>query len=413
MDTSALGELLAAKLGIEAESMGPSFLNSLARRLLTQVNSNELQAFVGKAAAGGEHWQKLVESAVVSETWFFRDGEPFNYLVETVSRMWQKHRAIRILSCPCSTGEEPYSAAIALSEAGLPRESFAIDAADVSLGALKAAQVGEFKSRAFRGSHGVDRARYFQHDPGAQFWRLKPAWRSMVRFRHANLVSLQGLESAEPYDIVLCRNLLIYLHAEARAAVMSALRRLLTEDGILIVGHADPAIAREHGFTGIGAPGAFAFAKSTARKARKPAAPNWRSDFAKKGNLTCGAGPSAPATRRRHDISAAVKTVRSLRAEPSLDHIRLLGDQGKVKEAIQACRDYVQRIPDSADGYFLLGVLRGALQENDAAERALRRALYLDPDHSGARMHLSLLHDTKSNSAAAQHRARLNRVREP
>ena len=412
METSALSELLAVKLGIDVESMGPSFLNSLARRLVTPSNSNELQAFVQKAAAGGAHWQHLVESAVVSETWFFRDGEPFDHIVETVRRKWQGRRAIRILSCPCSTGEEPYSVAIALSEAGLPRESFSVDAADVSSSALKAAQAGEFKSRAFRGGHRTDRARYFQHDSATQLWRLKPEWRSMVRFRPVNLVSFQGLEEAAPYDIVLCRNLLIYLHAEARASVMAGVRRLLTETGVLIVGHADPAIAREHGFTGIGGPGAFAFTKSSSRKTRKPAAPDWTSDLANDGNLTGAARPPAPAGRRRPDISATAKAGHSLHVAPTLERIRLLGDQGKVTEAVQACRDYVQRVPDSADGYFLLGVLRGALQENDAAERALRRALYLEPDHAGARIHLSLLHEIKNSLAKAPYRSRLNQGRE-
>jgi len=413
MDTSALSELLASKLGIDAESMGPSFLSSLARRILPQPSSAELQSFVRKAANGGECWQKVVENAVVSESWFFRDGEPFDHIVETVRQKWHGTRAVRVLSCPCSTGEEPYSVAIALSEAGLPPESFAIVAADINASALKTAQTGVFKARAFRGSHRVDRAQYFQHDAATQRWRVKQAFRSMIHFQPANLVSLQGLENAGLYDIVLCRNLLIYLHAKARDSVMASLRRLLTDDGVLIVGHAEPAIAREHGFTGIGEPGAFAFAKAGAPKSHKATSRTRADRFARTEKLSRSAGVPSLKGSQTPEIGVAGKAVRLVQAEPSLQRIRQLGDQGRVAEAIQACRDYVRRVPDSADGYFLLGVLRGAVQEDEAAEAALRRALYLEPEHVGARMHLTLLHDARRNNlAAGPMRARASRERQ-
>ncbi len=295
VDTTALGELLAQKLGLDPDSMGPSFLGSVARRSLEQSGCADLQTFIRAAAAGGEPWQKLVENAVVSETWFFRDDAPFDHIVSAVQSKWRGGGPIRLLSCPCSTGEEAYSIAIALSDAGLPPEAFTIDAADVSLSSLKAAQAGVFKSRSFRGSHRVDRTFYFQHIHGEQRWRLKPAFRAMVQFRPANLVSHQGLEKTRPYDIVLCRNLLIYLHTQARAGVMATLRRLLTEDGLLIIGHAEPAIAREHGFTGVGDPGAFAFVRSSASKARKMPLPGSLADRARRDHVKHRAGPPASA----------------------------------------------------------------------------------------------------------------------
>jgi chemotaxis protein methyltransferase WspC len=416
VETAALGELLAVKLGLDAESMGPSFLSSVARRCLHQSGFADLRTFLLAAAAGGDPWHKLVESVVVSETWFFRDEAPFDLIVDAVRANWRGHGAapVRVLSCPCSTGEEAYSVAMSLIDAGLPPEAFAIDAADVSLGSLKAARAAAFRPRSFRGSTRINRARYFHYDPAAQRWRLKPAFREMVEFHPANLVSLQGLENARPYDIVLCRNLLIYLHAEARACVMAALRNLLTEDGILVVGHAEPSIAREYGFTGAGNPAAFAFAKSSGSRVRKKALPDSRGDRTRKSTLPLRAGPSAPAVRRRAELATAPKAGRALQTEPTLQRIRFLGDAGRMDEAIHACRNYVRRVPDSAEGYFLLGVLCGALKQESAAETALRRALYLEPDHAGALMHLSLIHDARSDTAtAARLRARANKGSQP
>ncbi len=412
METAALGELLAAKLGLDAENMGPSFLGSVARRILHQSGYVDLRTFIQAASAGGEPWERLVENAVVPETWFFRDGAPFEYIVNAVRENWHGRgaHAVRVLSCPCSTGEEAYSVAIALSDAGLPPDAFAIDAADVNPKSLKTARAGVFRPRSFRGSHRIARARYFHHDREAQRWRIKPAYRAMVQFWSANLVSLQGLENARPYDIVLCRNLLIYLHDRARASVMAALRNLLTENGILIVGHAEPSIAREYGFMGVGDPAAFAFVRTAVSKARKKALADLKDDHTRRGKLTLRVAPAATAGRRRSDLAAAAKAARSLQTEPTLQRIRVLGDAGHMEEAILACRNYVRRVPDSADGYFLLGVLCSALKDDPAAENALRRALYLQPDHAGALMHLALILDARNDSAtAARLRARASR----
>lgn len=413
LETSALGELLAGRLGLDAQSLGPSFLASAARRSLQHSGYGDLHAFLRAAAAGGEAWQKLVESVVISETWFFRDEVPFAHIANTVRAAWNGggNSPVRVFSCPCSTGEEAYSVAIALSEAGLPNEAFSIDAADVSSSALKAARAGVFKSRSFRGGHKVDRSRYFHHDSGTQTWRLKPAYREMVQFRPVNLISLDGLDSARRYDIVLCRNLLIYLHPKARSRVMEALWNLLTKDGILIVGHAEPSIAREHGFTGVGDPGAFAFAKANASKARKKTVQDLSNVRPQRNNPLSHLASSFAAARRSPEYAAVANSARAHSTELSLQRIRSLADAGQTEEAMQACRNYVRRVPDSADGYFLLGLLCSALKDDHAAERALRRALYLEPNHAGALMHLALIHDSKHETAAAARlRARANRA---
>ena len=413
MDTTALGEMLAEKLGLDAESMGPSFLASIARRSLHQSGYADLPAFVRAAAAGGETWEKLVENVVVSETWFFRDEAPFEYIAEAAQQSLRVRGAgpIRFLSCPCSTGEEAYSVAIALTEAGLPPSTFTIDAADVSPNSLKMAHAAIYRTRSFRGNHRIDRAHYFQHESDTKRWKLKPAFRAMVKFRPANLVALEGLEHSQPYDFVLCRNLLIYLHPRARAHVLAALRRLLTPDGILIVGHAEPAIAREHGFTSVGDPRAFAFVKAAKAEARKHFMSISSASRALRNNLKSHSQLPVAAAHGNTEKKPVTASSQSRAIAPTLETIRKLGDAGRTQEAIQQCRDYVRRVPDSAEGYFLLGVLCGAMKNDSEAETALRRALYLQPDHAGALTHLSLNHYAKGNTlTAARLRARADRI---
>jgi chemotaxis protein methyltransferase WspC len=298
---------------------------------------------------------------------------------------------VRILSCPCSTGEEPYSVAIALSEAGFAPSAFSIDAADVSRSALAIAESAVYRRRAFRGPR-PDPPRCFDHDAAAREWRLKEAYRTMVRFRRANLVSREGLEGLPRYDVILCRNLLIYLHAEARAAVMTALREMLADGGVLIVGHAEPAIAREHGFVGGGPPGAFAFSHSHAAAAAA-------SESASRGKAShTRPGASERAIHRqpgsRSDMPARGQPEP---ARPTLEGIRLTADRGDLAQAIAACREFVRHSPDSADGHYLLGVLHGAVGNAQAAEPALRRAVYLQPDHAEALLHLALAREARGD----------------
>ena len=261
MNTHALHDLLTTKLGLDPDAVGPSFLTMVARRSVAKSGQADLDSFVDAARHGGEAWEILLDQVLVLETWFFRDRATFETLPSLVRHRWRGPGSapVRLLSWPCSTGEEPYSVAIALSEAGLPREAFTIDAADVSPQAIAAARAGIYGPRSFRGAGPWHRSPYFEHAEGRGHWRVTPAYRSMVEFRRANLVSLHGLAPAARYDVVLCRNVLIYLHAEARARVMRTLGSLLEPGGVLIVGHAEAGIALEHGFRVHGAPEAFAF----------------------------------------------------------------------------------------------------------------------------------------------------------
>jgi chemotaxis protein methyltransferase WspC len=381
-EIEALRELLASKIGFNSDVLGPGFLESVMRRLEQARVLNGARQFLQDARAGGQNWEWILKEIVVSETWFFRDQRPFQYITERVADQWQcRGVASRIFSCPCSTGEEPYSVAIALAEAGLPESAFHIEAADVSPSAVRRAQAANFSRRSFRGAETRDLGRYFTGQ-GQGHWEVKPEFRRLVRFRVANLLDLTSVEPV-PFDIVLCRNLLIYMHEDARRLVMSVLRALLADNGILIVGHAEAAVPMQYGFRPVADTGAFAFAPGPVMRA-------------------------TAAARTIHGVVCPPKKTVVLPDQPltlSLEAIRELADQGKLEAATSACQMFVQQQPASAEAHYLLGVLLRAVGDESSAETALRRVLYLEPDHAGALEHLALAHDFQGNTARA-HRLR-------
>src|SRR6266446_6784075 len=112
-------------------------------------------AFAERLENSSEDLQALVEQIVVPETWFFRDVQPFRFVgrwVATEAARSGPERVFRVLSIPCSTGEEPYSIAMSLLDRGVPAGSFTIDAADVSRRSLAHARAGRYGKRSFRGN---------------------------------------------------------------------------------------------------------------------------------------------------------------------------------------------------------------------------------------------------------------------
>jgi chemotaxis protein methyltransferase WspC len=407
--------LLSTRIGFDIHTVGPQAIESGCRQSMEEAGVSDPTAYARMLAGDPDAWNRLLDRVVIPETWFFRDIAPFelaaNLAREHVSRA--SDRVLRILSCPCSTGEEPYSLVMAILHAGVPPESFIVDAVDVSRRALESAQVAEFRIRSFREKALWFRSHYFDHAEGGGLWHLKDSVASLVRFRHGNLIAPDFLEDDGPYDIVFCRNLLIYLHAEARLLALTALRRLVGEGGVLVVGHAEAAFARENGFTLTGAAAAFAFSNPGARVVtiQQPRSGQ---------NMTSKVPPRPPAAASRvaplSSVTPAAPTNRAAlppqEPETSLLIIaRRFGDSGQLNEALRVCGEYLQLVPDSAEGHFLQGVLHDALGHVELAVASFRKALYLDPTHREALLHLALKQEARGDgSGAALLRARARRA---
>jgi chemotaxis protein methyltransferase CheR len=184
--------------------------------------------------------QELVEALLNNETYFFRDRQVFNQLAGTVlpalCRARSESRTLRIWSAGCSTGQEPLSLAIMLIEQGLtPGNGWAVDlvATDVSHTAIEAARIGRYSRFEIQRGLGVTQMlRHFEEGPDG--WQASRQVLGMVRYQVANL--LDGPPPGGAFDLILCRNLLIYFDDEAKRLACAQLRHALAAHGRLLLG---------------------------------------------------------------------------------------------------------------------------------------------------------------------------------
>jgi chemotaxis protein methyltransferase WspC len=215
-----------------------------------------------------EEQQRLIQTAAVPETWFHRDPAAFETLVKLAKDKLKKDPTpLRILCLPCSTGEEAYSIAAALANAGITPDQYILDAVDINAAALAFAQNGEYKAPAFRKCPEDYREKHFTA-AGEDTWKLTADWKSQVRFRQGNMLVLESVTSGEPYDFVFNRNLLIYFARPDQAKALSHLRKLLKPDGVIFVAAGEGGIFLANGFRTLRIPHAFAFRQAPPRQER-------------------------------------------------------------------------------------------------------------------------------------------------
>jgi chemotaxis protein methyltransferase CheR len=192
-----------------------------------------------------------VEAMVNNETCFFRDQANFALLTGPVLDTIREHRMatrkLRIWSAACSTGQEPYSLAIAIAEN--PEKwrgwTMQIMATDVSTSALAQARSGRYSQFEIqRGLPVMQMIRYFEQN--GEEWTAKDNIRKMVTFAEHNM--LEPARHFGKFDIILCRNMLMYLGDDKRSQVLDGIAPLIADDGILMLGAAETVIGQTQNF---------------------------------------------------------------------------------------------------------------------------------------------------------------------
>lgn len=220
--------LVSSRLAPLARAEGLETVAQLLARLRTQAS----EALV----------QQAVEAMATHESYFFRDAAPFEQLAETVLppliAARQSRRSLRIWCAACSSGQEPYSVAMILMEMGhrLAGWNLEILATDISEPILRKARAGlynEFEVRRGLSPERLDR--WFTHEPDG--WRVSSTLKSLVRFQPHNL--LRGTGGMGAFDIVFCRNVLIYFDVETKRRILDEISRTLAPDGTLVLGSAE------------------------------------------------------------------------------------------------------------------------------------------------------------------------------
>lgn len=376
-----------------------------------------------EALARDECRRALIEAFTVPETWFFRDIGAYEYLGRHAREHWIRPGAapVRILSAACSTGEEPYSAAMVLLDAGLGPDRFSIDAFDLNPASIAKAREAVYGPNSFRGVDEAVRRRFFEPVPGGL--RVREPARGTVRFAEGNALAPDAPFGWRPYHAVFCKNVMIYLAPEYARSLLDRIEKWVAPGGLLFVGSAETMQLASRPFRPVNHRGAFAFVKRDSsfdrrleKSSRRIGEKRTRLDKPQSPPPWKKVPPPAPEPDRRAMPGPGPAGGRegSSLAERGreLERARELADRGKLGEAYEICERLRREGDPSAALYFLMGLIEESRGRGGEAEDCYNRALYLDPRHYETLIHLAYLLESRgSGHRAAVFRERAERVR--
>lgn len=393
MNLAPIVSFLEKEIGLSKSSASdPSFTGAIAERV-KKSGKPDVMAYLHLLAHSEVELQAMIQAVLVPETWFFREVQSFDPVLSAVRhQLWGPQR-INVLSAPCSTGEEPYTLAILLRQLGLGPEAYSVDGIDLSRPSILTARRGVFTENSFRGKSKQQPQREFfcGHPEG---WELRQEVKDDVTFRVGNLLDRMVLHKGY-YQVAVCRNLLIYLSDRARREVLASLRDALRDDGLLVLGIAEASTVPGDLFAPYGDGPYPVFSK-----ANGPKLPPRRAQK-KRAKRVLDAVPAAVSTPLK------VAPVEPTLVDPQpprdlLKEARLLADRGELVAAGELCQEFLESEGPHAEVYFLKALVATSLGKDEEAAGELRRAVYLDPDHSDALLQLALLHERQGDSETAQ-----------
>ncbi len=248
---TAIAALLKARSGLV---LGPDKLYLVETRLdamMKREGLKSLDALAGKLKPGSPLEREVVDLMTTNETLFFRDSKPFDALrLRILPRLHASRPAgarLRLWSAAASTGQEPYSLAMTTAETtALQGRAVDILATDISPSALQRAREGIYSQ--FEIQRGLPMqmlAKYFEKD--GTTWKVKPSLRQGITFQEWNLLS-DGRPLGQ-FDIIFCRNVLIYFDPPTKVLVLEGLARQLAPDGVLFLGGAETVLGLTEALT--------------------------------------------------------------------------------------------------------------------------------------------------------------------
>jgi chemotaxis protein methyltransferase CheR len=331
---------------------------------------------------------QLIDQVAVQETYFLRERqelEAIEWEALAAAAHLRGEPAVRVWICACASGEEAYSVAmLAVESFATLRPPVSILATDVSERALDRAQQGVYNERSMREVDTPRRERFF-HERGRGS-EVGDELRALVTFRRHNLVG----ESATPigessFDVVLCRNVLIYFGPGNVQRVVGSLRSALRPGGQLILGASDRLMSSAHRLAQLASGVQPPPPVSGGAKRR-------RSRHAPSRSGRSGAG----ADRRERVIDRSAPRLRVVA------DAQAAANAGDFAEAIAITDEILARDALDSEAYFVRGLTELAAGDPAAASESLRRALYIDPAFALAAFQLGRAQDLRGDERAAR-----------
>jgi chemotaxis protein methyltransferase CheR len=448
-DVERFREIVGSRLGLHFDDTRLGQLAEVLERRLESTGEPAATYLgrLGPLSLDGDV-RVLAGELTVSETYFFRNIEQFRALSEIAlpSRMQARARSrrLRILSAGCASGDEAYSIAILVHELpGLAGWDVSIQGIDISPAVVEKASRGCYSAWALRETPADVQARFFRRDGREMV--LDPAVRDKVVFTEANLAREDAtLGPPEAFDVVFCRNVLMYLTPAAARGLVDRLTRALAPGGYLYLGHAETLRGLSSDFHLRHTHGTFYYQRREAHERSRPTLPEPAASLARGPRVdlrpvtdgddswvesirraservrvltkapASGPAPSAESAAVRAastgaDLGLAVDLLRRERyAEARAvlaglpeDSARdpgvlllsavLLTHGGDLARAEQVCRDLLVRDEMNAGAHYLMALCREDAGAPQSAVEHDQTAAYLDPGFAMPRLHLGLL----------------------
>ncbi len=363
----------------------------------------------------------LAEAITVGESYFFRCREQFTALADAVVPAWREANpaggTMRILSAGCAGGEEPYTLALVVRDALMDRPDCGVSVLAVDLNAplLARAEEGRFTEWSFRGVGELERTRFARKD--GSHWEVDAALKALVRFEERNLATDDdGLWGNGAFDVVFCRNVLIYFSGQATVDLVRRIERALVPGGWLFLGTAETLRGTTNAFDLCHTHGSFYYRRRGAGSVDAGIPPDgaleipavgvagdsWPADIAASSHhvrdlaLAASASPGASEGLARPALAGEdAPDVLVARAAMLLE----LGDFPAAEAVGRRAMALDGLLPDA---HYVVGLCRERSGDPDEALRLLEAAAYLDPEFAMPRLHLGRL---------ARHRHRTDEAR--
>ena len=237
-DFSRIKALIYKKAGISLHDGKHAMVYSRVSRRLRETGHDSFKTYLDWLEKhDGAEWQEFINALTTNLTAFFREQHHFEILAQMFAA--KRSQNWRIWCSAASTGEEPYSIAMTAQEALGASGSFQIVNSDIDTKVLSTAQRGVYKADGTKGLSPERMQRFFMRGKGSNegFMRVKPELQKNMSFQTVNLI--QDLPFREPFDVVFCRNVMIYFDAGTQRAVLERIHRVMKPGGMLFVGHAE------------------------------------------------------------------------------------------------------------------------------------------------------------------------------
>ena len=232
-----LKDIIYKNTGITFDDRKKYFVENRVKEHMDELGMSSLKDYIYRLKMDKNVLKEFISKITVNETYFYREYYHLRALARLVQTQGHSF-PVRVLSIPCSTGEEPYSIAIVLNEVLEDLSKFEVIGVDIDTNAIKRAREGVYGNRSVSKLPARYLDKYFD-EIAPNRWRIKDSLKRRVRFYEGNILDRLFIKGLGQFHYVFCKNLLIYFDDKARIQAINNLYDVLTDGGYLFLGHAE------------------------------------------------------------------------------------------------------------------------------------------------------------------------------